>query len=91
MDYILYCYVAAFGCYNILVAYFGSKILVNCGRSKRFWFALLFMFSFYLLAIVLIVPSFRRRLRPNGVKKIVVLELCYVVLILLPIFFRYAT
>jgi hypothetical protein len=85
MDNTLYYYVGLMGCYVILTAFMGSKFLTKIGRTRVFWLLLVLFFNFYLFAIVLIVPSFRKKLDLNEIKKVIVFEIIYVSLIILPI------
>jgi len=85
MENILFYYGGILGCYVILTAYLGSRMLIKIGKSKFFWIILLLFFNFYLFAIVLIIPKYRTKLDFKDRKKIVIFEIVYIILVTLPV------
>ena len=82
---LLYFYVGVIGLYSIMVAYYGSKICLRFGRTRKFWFLLHLLLNPYSLIFVLLAPKYRSQLHNNEKRAIALYLAIFIGLLLVPI------
>ena len=62
-DWIVYINIVSIWIYSLMIVpYFGSKILIKFGGSKRFWYIIIIIFNGNLWLLILLIPKFRKQL-----------------------------